>query len=284
MLWVSATVGSIALVGAFASSALAATVRVEGESEGQLYYQADTGETNHVVLTPGHIYDAGATITPVPALSDGITRCVSVNAHEVACDYDGMVVEVADGDDFVSLEGLGADTCCQEHGVFGGDGDDVLIGSASGSEGLHGGPGADIIWGRGSWPELPGFDPCALCGPDYLYGDGGDDVVHSGRHSGVLYGGDGNDLLDGRRGRDWLSGEGGNDRLDGGRGPDTLAAGPGADTLVGGRGHDKQYGDSGRDTLYARDGRWDLVRGGPGSDRARIDPGLDRIRLVEIFF
>jgi hypothetical protein len=93
-------------------------------------------------------------------------------------------------------------------GVWGGRGDDVLIGSRA-DETLFGGAGRDLLRGRG--------------GADRL--DGGDRVSGRGAPVGSadrLEGGTGPDVLDGRGGPDLLIGGSGRDQLDGGRGPDRI--------------------------------------------------------------
>lgn len=89
----------------------------------------------------------------------------------------------------------------------GGDGGDILVGTA-GANRLLGGAGDDEIEGLGGADVLHGN-----VGDDWLWGDGGRDIIRGGR---------GADNLDGGAGDDWLSGD---------RGDDTLAGGAGADTF-----------------------------------------------------
>lgn len=84
--------------------------------------------------------------------------------------------------------------------IFGGAGDDTLIGS-SGAEWIDGGRGDDS-----------------------LQGDGGKDVLH---------GAAGQDDLDGGRGADCLLGGAGDDRLHGGRGGDDVRSGQGTNQVFG---------------------------------------------------
>jgi T1SS-143 domain-containing protein len=102
--------------------------------------------------------------------------------------------------------------------VNGGNGDDVMIGTA-GADTLVGGRGYDVIYG--------------LDGNDNLTGDGG-----TGSYVNFLDGGAGNDTLTGGGDLDFLLGGSGNDTLNGGSGSDFLLGGLGNDTLIGGAGDD----------------------------------------------
>lgn len=168
--------------------------------------------------------------------------------------------------------------------LFGGDGDDILLGM-SGNDLLHGEGGDDVISG---WE-----------GADALHGGGGDDLMAGDfgvyeqpgdRLAGFLLTipagavgvftqdvGDidlqGADYLDGGDGNDTLYGEGGNDTLFGGSGNDSLwgdanylpAELHGADYLDGGDGDDQLFGGGGGDTLLGGTGD-DLLDGGDGGD------------------
>jgi hypothetical protein len=123
--------------------------------------------------------------------------------------------------------------------VFGGNGDDVLVGSAV-AEQLFGGRGNDRLDGAG--------------GNDALAGDAGNDVLLGGDGGDALRGGAGNDVLAGGWGADALLGERGLDRLDGGGDADDLDGGTGADRLTGGAGADVLRGGKGADRLFRQDG------------------------------
>jgi Ca2+-binding RTX toxin-like protein len=84
--------------------------------------------------------------------------------------------------------------------LFGGDGDDVLTGSAA-ADMLDGGPGNDTLNGRG--------------GDDRLFGGPGDDIMIGGTGSDLLAGGEGDDQII------WNPGDG-SDRVEGQEGIDTL--------------------------------------------------------------
>jgi Ca2+-binding RTX toxin-like protein len=71
---------------------------------------------------------------------------------------------------------------------------------------------------------------------NFLYGDGGPNVLIDGAKGNALEGGDGNDLLFGRGGPDFLEGGPGDDLLDGGSdndgGSDLLDGGDGSDVCI----------------------------------------------------
>jgi Ca2+-binding RTX toxin-like protein len=122
------------------------------------------------------------------------------------------------GDDFINGRGQGGAGLAFQGPLwlYGGPGDDELIGSAR-ADHLDGGPGNDII-----------------------YGHGGDDL---------LLGGPGDDFLAGSEGNDVIVGGPGSDSMLGGFGDDTLHADDGeADTQIhGGPGVDVAYVDLGVD-------------------------------------
>lgn len=132
--------------------------------------------------------------------------------------------------------------------IWGGDGDDVLVGSAA----------ANHLRGQG--------------GNDELYGGDGDDDLDDFYGVNVLVGDAGNDDLTGSPdGGDFLDGGEGDDVLDGWAGNDTLDGGPGVDQFLAG------YGD---DVLYNDDGFADAVDCGPGIDDPEPDP-LDTFTACE---
>lgn len=122
-------------------------------------------------------------------------------------------VRLGDGDDV--YRGIGDGRV--DGTVFGGAGDDLLVGSDA-DDVLDGGDGADELRGRG--------------GDDILFGGGESDLLIGGHGDDTLYGGDWGDTLLGGRGDDVLYGDGGGDTLDGGPGDDVLTGGPGPDVFV----------------------------------------------------
>jgi len=107
------------------------------------------------------------------------------------------------GDDLLAATGASLSVM-----VSGGDGDDVLRGSAF-DDTLQGGAGNDVIVGLG--------------GNDVLRGDGGNDSLRGSGGKDELIGGPGNDDLRGQGTTgDTLDGGDGNDTLDGGAGNDIV--------------------------------------------------------------
>jgi Ca2+-binding RTX toxin-like protein len=128
-----------------------------------VHYVADPGETNHVTIDFGdpsgvEIEDTGATITPGAG-------CVAITANSVRCaaEPDGIIeAQLSDGDDFLSVnvEARAA--------LRGGDGDDRIDGGFNSFEAT-----------------------------EYLFGNGGDDVLRGRWGTDVLNGGPGSDLMSG---------------------------------------------------------------------------------------
>ncbi len=106
------------------------------------------------------------------------------------------------------------------------DGDDIIIGSASG-EVVNGNAGRDRIYGTGGNNFLRGGK-----GEDELYGSAANDVINGNNDKDVVFGGDGNDIVRGGKGKDYLYGEAGDDFLIGDFGPDVLRGGTGGDLFV----------------------------------------------------
>lgn len=104
-----------------------------------------------------------------------------------------LVVSDDRGDDVIDVRDAGVKAT-----LFGGRGDDVLIGGAL-ADVLRGGSGDDTLWGGAGNDVLAGFD-----GHDLLFGQEGTDD---------LWGGRGNDYLDGgdNASRDRYYGEAGRD-------------------------------------------------------------------------
>lgn len=143
--------------------------------------------------------------------------------------------------------------------VYGGDGDDKIVGTGWHNL-LAGGAGRDDIFGMG--------------GNDELYGETGDDVLH---------GGDGNDQLWGQEGNDWLNGDANDDQLHGGVGNDTLGATisfkHSSDTTLAPAYYDEHYDatvvdDPGNDWMAGDSGN-DIIRGGTGNDTLYGGEGND---------
>lgn len=171
-----------------------------------------------------------------------------------------LIVDGGVGND--TIDGSGSATGSIVLQGVGGEGDDMLIGSAS-ADSLSGGNGADIIMGG--------------AGNDTLNGDAGLDVIMAGAGDDVAEGGDGDDVITGEAGNDSLSGGAGNDAIDGGEGNDTLRGGFGNDGLSGSFGDDSISGSVGRDFLGGGSGN-DTLDGGRNDDTLLGHSGSDKLR------
>ena len=103
--------------------------------------------------------------------------------------------------------------------LYGGEGDDVLIGGG-GNDQLFGGAGDDLLFGGSGSDRLFGGE-----GDDVIFGGSGDDYLDGGAGSDKLYGGSGNDiikydasdfLVDGGEDIDFLVGDGATAAVDSG--------------------------------------------------------------------
>ncbi|MBW6399673.1 hypothetical protein KPL78_17570 [Roseomonas sp. HJA6] len=167
---------------------------------------------------------------------------------------------------------LASDFATEFGGLFGGDGQDVLIGL---------GATDDVMWGLDGDDSLLGHD-----GVDVLDGGLGNDSLFGGELADELHGGPGSDWLDGGSGWDTLyaadpyapESESPDDRnmLIGGERPDMLFGGIGRDTLDGGEGEDLLWGDEGDDSLSGGT-EGDLLYGGAGTDTLDGGEGADTL-------
>jgi Ca2+-binding RTX toxin-like protein len=124
-------------------------------------------------------------------------------------------------------------------------------------------------------------------GPDFLYGDAGDDTLNGEDHNDFLFGGAGDDALNGGSGADLLVDDSGADLLDGGSGDDILITDASVltgydgapldslgDTLIGGEGDDVLFAGAGDDLVQGGAGD-DWLSSGSGSDTLAFRVGLD---------
>jgi Ca2+-binding RTX toxin-like protein len=175
--------------------------------------------------------------------------------------------------------------------IFGGDGNDWMLGAA-GNDVFYGGGGHDAMdGGRGAdqFNGGLGFDLVTyearttrvVVSMNGVADDGSPATAAAlGERDNVkkdieaIAGSQGNDLLYGNELNNRISGAGGND---------VIWAGKGNDTAIGGLGNDEIRGQDGDDTLLARDGNRDRVFGGGGRDRGNVD-GVDDTDSIEVFF
>lgn len=168
--------------------------------------------------------------------------------------------------------------------LYGGMGDDLLVGD-QGNDTMYGGGDDDTIYGGKGNDTIYGDDENNVYeGNDVIYGGDGNDTIYGGKGDDVivagsspitpeairslaennnliannfmsyekfenkLYGGEDSDVIIGDSGNDIIHGDGGKDYLYGGDGDDTIYGDDDDDYLNGGEGNDKLYGGEGNDT------------------------------------
>ena len=147
----------------------------------------------------------------------------------------------------------GNNTGLADPNAYGGDGNDVLKGTA-GANKLYGGDDADLL--LGIIPEITNgsgtsssdpyrYDSTAASGDDQAYGGDGTDIVYGFDGNDALHGGEGDDGGIIQFGSSFLVGG-----LFGGDGKDSLYGGGGEDDLYGGHQKDKLYGGADADTFF----------------------------------
>ena len=163
--------------------------------------------------------------------------------------------------------------------VYGGSGNDFIIGGQSGDE-IYGEDGNDYIVGyEGNDIVRGGIGDDYLSGregDDLLYGDAGNDVIRVDDGNDAAFGGDGDDRINGyinnkdlNRVINWTY-------FNSENGKNTLYGGDGNDEIVAGLNGDKLYGENGNDILIGRDGD-DYLDGGEGDDWLVADDGNDTL-------
>lgn len=114
--------------------------------------------------------------------------------------------------------------------------------------------------------------PVSSWGPDLVVGSRFNDSIsirnQPSSPGATIHGGDGNDSIQGDSVSDWIYGDGGNDVLRAGLlgGSDHIEGGPGNDSLFGADGNDYLDGGSGNDTIDGRGGGRDTLIGYAGND------------------
>jgi serralysin len=263
--------GSAVLAAPAAQAAPAAATATVVHQEGELWYEAAPGQQNkltvdeeiedrgefesYYVLTFHDRYDisidasaADSDECTYPTQGDHtVVRC-AVEIPQNSDDSDSYDIDLGDQDDTATME-PDSDAWA---GVYGGEGDDVLKGSASsmlygddGDDHLEGGGGP---FGFGSYGG-PGNDVLTQCGQD-CFGEAGNDSLTGTGEENNLHGDDGDDVLHGKGGDDVLYGGRGGDTLYGEEGDDTLWGNSGDDTLWGGQGADALSGGAGSNELH----------------------------------
>lgn len=111
---------------------------------------------------------------------------------------------------------------------------------------------------------------------EWVYANGGNDVIYTGSGENVVYGDAGDDRIYGYDKKDTLHGGADNDTIYGGLEADTLYGDAGNDSLTGDAGDDIIWGDAGNDYIYGDAGN-DTLMGGAGSDIINGDVGDDFI-------
>jgi len=127
-----------------------------------------------------------------PSRSRFVTACQQLLALAV------VLAVLTPAASLVTLDVVGSAPVGPDGTIFGGSGDDVLIGTHNG-QALWGQSGADTLRGQG--------------GRDLLKGGAGADTLNGGPGKDTLLGDDGNDTFVARDGKpDYLDGRGGTDK------------------------------------------------------------------------
>ncbi|CAH0274274.1 calcium-binding protein [Roseomonas sp. CECT 9278] len=196
----------------------------------------------------------------------------------------GGAADLYDGTDGVVLNGR----------IFGGDGNDTLLGGLK-RDVMQGDNDADLMQGGAGNDLIEGN-----AGADTLDGGAGDDILRPGAQPDVIDGGDGlrdqldylgsvlavnvnlatreafggDALGDDFANIEWVAGSGANDTLTGDDQANTLVGRNGNDLLAGAGGNDMLSGEIGNDTLTGGAGA-DILRGGVGADLFRFSAATD---------
>ncbi|HEY7115220.1 MAG TPA: PKD domain-containing protein [Tepidisphaeraceae bacterium] len=198
------------------------TVRDDDGGCGSATLSVDV-RTGHVTMTPlsnGLMAmtvtgtDAGDEVRVRKPKKDNKLEVIFDGVSEGLFQADKVIIYGTGGNDFIRVD----DSVTQPVEVFGGNGNDVIVGGKNDAT-LHGEGGCDHLFGGAGHNLLDGGD-----GNDFLH------VGERNHNSATLLGGAGDDVL---------IGGGGNDLLDGGAGHDHLNGRGGGDTLLGGTGKDE---------------------------------------------
>ncbi|WP_193173552.1 DUF4347 domain-containing protein, partial [Nisaea nitritireducens] len=188
----------------------------------------------------------------------------------------GTGSDVLFGGDGNDTLGSSSDSDTSADTFYGGAGDDFSSGFIFNTGAVfYGGDGNDTVQG-------PGGAGTGTTTGAVLYGDAGDDWIHSDDGPDTIYGGTGNDTLygddDGGKALNLLYGDEGNDVIYAGSKADDGGGGAG-NTLYGGTGDDSLYGGSDKDILVGGSGA-DLFTGASSGAASKLNG--DTIHGLEI--
>lgn len=190
---------------------------------------------------------------------------------------------------------------------FGGSGNDLIFGTATGADLIGMGSGNDtVITGDGNTTIYAGVEDegtdlvTAGDGNNEIYTGAGDDTVTAGNGDNtvglgagddtattfgtgdnVVYGGAGADTVTGGTGDDTIYGGADADTLNTGNGNNEAFGGVGADTITGGTGDDVIDGGADGDTITVAAGGDNTVTGGTGNDTMTAGAGTDTFVFVD---
>jgi len=171
--------------------------------------------------------------------NDWLTGGAGSDTFVAGAGSDILIIDADDRQDNIDA-GSGIDT------LIVADDRSVLINLAKiNIEVVYGGYGNDVLVGGGS----DNYFIAGAAGDDLIIGGRVDDVLSGEDGNDVIDGGLGDDLIRGHRGKDQLFGGYGNDVLDGGLGDDDLQGGNGNDILIESSGNDHYDGGMGSDLL-----------------------------------
>jgi Ca2+-binding RTX toxin-like protein len=202
-----------------------------------------------------------------------------------AADFTGLTsvsVTGGDGDDIITgtadfndtiIAGDGNDTITVGIGatsVDGGDGHDTIV-AGDGNDTIEGGDGHDLITAGAGNDSVRAGD-----GNDTVSGEDGDDTIEAGDGEDLINGNAGLDVINGGFGDDMLMGDADDDTVFGGAGDDIIGGGDGDDSLVGNSQNDVISGEAGDDSISAGSGA-DVATGGDGNDFINGQAGNDTL-------
>jgi Ca2+-binding RTX toxin-like protein len=168
------------------------------------------------------------------------------------------ILDGGDGDDYMDGKN-DADT------YYGGAGNDTIHDTSDGNSTVHGGDGNDIITAGGTIYGDDGDDSIVGTATNTIYGGAGNDTITTTSNVDTIDGGSGDDTITTGNGADIIDGGDGNDTINGEAQNDTIEGGAGNDILLGGTQDDTIYGEDGDDVIDGGDD-YDTLFGGAGND------------------